>query len=170
MLIRRFTFTIATLVTFIFALLYQGMFLNDKTISRETSAVLSSGASQDGMIALSEISATPPVPMNKKIANQARTLRAYFSENTKGDIGLYLESVSPHEYYLISGGFLVTREYETISWLSNSTLQFNARVEDGILVRTTFDIATMSALLEPIDEFALPDEEFEESIGAIDVP
>lgn len=169
MFIRRFTFTILTLITFIFALYHDGVFSRE-VVSRETTSreeVVQSGVSGDGMIALTEVSIAPDYLVSQKALNHTRTLRAFSTLNKNGDIGLYLESVNPHKHYLVSGGFLFTQEYPQVSWTNADTLEFYARVEDGILVQIRFNVRTMVAIFEPADEPLLSSEDFS---GAFDIP
>jgi hypothetical protein len=169
MFVRRFTFTILTLLTFFFAVYTQRISQRDKHVSHETPAVPAVarvGASSDGMIALSQMPSTSTFIVEEKVSNRSRTLRAFFSENTDGDVGLYIESANPRAYYLVSGGFLVTREYSKLWWLDD-TLYFYARTEDGFLVQASFNPTTLSVVFELADEEMFSPEE---SMEVIEIP
>jgi len=69
--------------------------------------------------------------------NHSRTLRAFIAPNRAGLASLYVESVHPHEYYSVSGGFTLLRDYMVPVWLSEDALMFYGTSPEGQLMRYT---------------------------------
>lgn len=104
--------------------------------ARETWSV-KQGVSRDGLLVVTRAPAPPAVPPREKSMNHSRTLRAFIAPNRAGLASLYVESVHPHEYYSVSGGFTLLRDYMVPVWLSEDALMFYGTSPEGQLMRYT---------------------------------
>lgn len=156
MRIRRYTVTFAALVIFIISLYSGGMLSASAPVSRGTSHSVDSfsvkqGVTQDGNFALMEDSAAPRIPPRLKFGNHSRTLRAFVGTGPGGNSTVFVESVKPHAYYVISSSFTVSQEFSALSWPDLATLQYYGTDKNGLLFLIRLNVHTLVATTQLID-------------------
>lgn len=174
MLIQRHTFTALSLLFFLGMLYASGMisffapnsecdstppaeeFLQapcaNQDVSHETHpALVRQGVSNGGDIYIALVHEAPIVAPALKVPNHARTLRAFIVAFPGRSPVLYLESVKPHAFYVVSGRFVVSQDADSPAWSDDKTLYFRARLASGALVAYQFDVSTLALQIEEGD-------------------
>ncbi len=178
MFVQRFSFTVLAFLFFVGMLFGQGLFpMFDKVdrcldgggaweeqgdycrhevVSPETyqRVTVKQGQTEDGTILVSFVDEVPVVPQSLKIQNRARTLRAFtFQFSGKGREGrvLYLESVKPRAFYVVTGRFDVSQEPDSPAWNDDTTLYFRAVDISGTDVSYYLNVATLELQIDSGD-------------------
>ncbi|MEK7118044.1 MAG: hypothetical protein AAB869_00350 [Patescibacteria group bacterium] len=149
----------SALVFLLVAFFPRGLSFLSTPVSRETSVPeryrktlsVEQGVSQDGLLTVTKIPHAPSVPPRAKPANHARTLRAFFAPDSGGVLTLYIESIKPHGYYLITGGFTISGDYPVLTWDTETTLAFYSMSSKGELMRYAADVHLITLSVRPVD-------------------
>ncbi len=160
MRIRRYTVTFAAFVIFVVALYSGGMLSASGSVSRATalsndSFSVKQGVTQDGNFVLTEDSSAPVTPPRLKFGNHSRTLRAFVGAGSSGNLAVFIESIKPHAYYVVSGSYTVSQEFTALSWSDSATLQYYGVDKNGLLSRINFDVHSLVATAEAVDASAI---------------
>ena len=157
MLIRRFTFTFATLLIFVFALFDQGMIFSVSPVSHETTSPESpthvhSGTSQDGMVVVRVVPPLPEVSVNTKIANHSRTMRAFRATfgQAPATTALYVESSLPPARFMVSGSFRLSEKNKELVWVTDTSLLFYVTTDAGDELGILYDVGTHAIQKIPV--------------------
>lgn len=172
MLIRRNPLTLLSFFLLIIALYSSGMLSSPARVTHETKSTENSfsvkqGVTQDGMVSISGVSRVPATPITLKSANHPRTLRAFVGPSQGDKASLFIESIRPHGFFIISGGYTVSQEFPTLLWTDLVTLQFYGTKNNTAqlyLIRLNVHSLTVDAL--PI----LPTEASSDTTGYLVAP
>lgn len=152
--------TIFAGLLFLFAAFYGGLLpASFANVSPETGSVkhaqetilVKQGVSQDGFLAVNRIPSAPQVPPSVKSLNHSRTLRAFIGPDRAGISSLYVESTRPHEYYTVTGAFMIVPEYALLAWTGETALVFYGTSSDGQLMRYVVDLNLLTISGAPTD-------------------
>lgn len=143
----RYLFTVLAFFVFLIAYTYEEHRVFAQNVSPETILAnyrdlntISSGASPDGGMNISEAVDPPRVSHYIKIANHGRNLRAFLAPN-KGGVGLiYIEQARPHKFFVITSTFSVLPETVSFLWTGPMTLVFYGMSPDNTFTRYTLDL------------------------------
>lgn len=154
MLIRRYSLCYITALLFVVALWQGGMLCLDTCVSRgtvKTPAIsyVQEGIVDSGQIVITQVSEVLGVPTRLKISNHSSTLRAFIAPGHFGSLALYVESVKPHKYFVISGRYTVSRDYY-FSWQDVNTIQYFGKSSDGILYDIRLNVKTLALTQFPV--------------------
>ena len=140
-------------VIFLVAAFFAGIFpVSFTDVSRETvfvkqlreTALVKSGVSQNGALSVGNALGVPNVAPSAKSLNHERTLRAFIASNAGGVATLYVESVKPHIYYVLTGTFAVSPEYDALLWQGETTLVFYGTSLGGEAMRYVVDLSLLT--------------------------
>ncbi|OGZ06238.1 MAG: hypothetical protein A2845_00320 [Candidatus Lloydbacteria bacterium RIFCSPHIGHO2_01_FULL_49_22] len=160
MLIRRNPLTLLSFVLFVIALYSAGMLSSSARVTHETTIPenlfsVKQGVTQDGTVSISEVSRVPAVPIFLKSANHPRTLRAFVGPSQGDKASLFIESVLPRGYFVISGGYTVSQDFPTLLWNNAVTLQFYGTKENNEqLYRIRLNVHALTVDALPVDPTA----------------
>jgi len=157
---RHFTVTIFSGLLFLVIVFFSGVLpASWGGVSRGTTAEeryretfgVKQGVSQDGLLSIVKTPDVQQIPQRIKTYNHSRTLRAFVAVNPRGVLAVYVESVRPHEYYVLSGNFDVSPTLSGLMWKSETELTFYGATSDGGFMKFIVDVQSLALSSFPIE-------------------
>jgi hypothetical protein len=157
MLAKRLIFTWLTGIFFIIALFHAGLIQTPlaHTVVSVTSDVRQGGVN-DGSLHVVRVESVPSIPVQDRVMNSDRTLRAFVSP-ASSPRSIYVEQLTPYSRFLITGSIVTAHPILAVWWNADGTMAFSRQVTPSITDMVMVDLSSSRyEVYEQIPPPALP--------------
>lgn len=144
--------TIVAVIIFVSALAWQSphesKIVSQKTFVHDDSPGIMEGSAPGGLLSIVKITHPPEIPTRLKVANHQRTLRAFVGAWENNLTGLFIESVRPHNFYYVEGGFFVSETKGALHWTDNQTVGVRVVLPNGKRGSMSINIKTFASAFQ----------------------